>query len=122
MDFSQDKTSGPYTIRSYRSGSIIINDATYQDPIVLGLEHLQENRLPSDLDGLDKSLLSELEIGSYEVVILGTGQTQQFPSWDILEAAQIMGTPLEVMATDAACRTYTVLASDGRNVLALLYP
>ncbi len=122
MDFSQDKTSGRYTIRSYRSGSIIINDATYQDPIVLGLEHLQENRLPSDLDGLDKRLLSELEIGSYEVVILGTGQTQQFPSWDILEAAQIMGTPLEVMATDAACRTYTILASDGRNVLALLYP
>lgn len=122
MDFSQDKTSGRYTIRSYRSGSIIINDATYQDPIVLDLEHLQENKLPSDLDELDKRLLSELEIGSYEVVILGTGQRQQFPSWDILEAAQIMGTPLEVMATDAACRTYTILASDGRNVLALLYP
>ncbi|MCW9029766.1 MAG: Mth938-like domain-containing protein [Kangiella sp.] len=66
--------------------------------------------------------LRELDIGSYEVVILGTGANQEFPSWDLLETAQMMGTPLEVMATDAACRTYTILASDGRNVLALLYP
>lgn len=122
MDFSLDKSSGRYIIRSYSAGTIIINNASYQDPIVLGLEQLQENLLPTNLDELDKQLLENLKIDSYEVVILGTGANQQFPSWDLLEQAQMMGTPLEVMATDAACRTYTILASDGRNVLALLYP
>lgn len=122
MDFSQDKTSGRYTIRSYRKGSIIINDATYQVPIALGLEDLHDKLLPDKVSKLDKQTLTELDIASYEVVILGTGENQDFPSWDLLEAAQMMGTPLEVMATDAACRTYTILASDGRNILALLYP
>lgn len=122
MDFSQDKTTRRYTIRSYRKGSIIINDATYQVPIALDLEHLQDNVLPDEAAKLNKETLKELDIASYEVVILGTGTKQEFPSWDLLETAQMMGTPLEVMATDAACRTYTILASDSRNVLALLYP
>ena len=122
MDFSLDNTPGRYKIKSYDSGAIIINDATYQDPIVLGLEHLQDNILPDEVSKLDRDTLRELDIASYEVVILGTGANQEFPSWDLLETAQMMGTPLEVMATDAACRTYTILASDGRNVLALLYP
>lgn len=78
MDFSQDKTSGRYTIRSYRNGSIIINDATYQVPIVLDLEHLQANVLPDNVSKLDKQTLTELDIASYEVVILGTGQNRTF--------------------------------------------
>lgn len=122
MDLSLDNNTGRYKIRSYSPGSIIINDATYQDPIIVGLEVLRENQLPMDLDELNKELLEELKITDYEVVILGTGETQQFPSWDLLEQAQIMGTPLEIMATDAACRTFTILASDGRKVLAILYP
>lgn len=122
MDFSLDNSSGRYKIRSYSSGSIIINDATYQDPIVINLEQLRENVLPQNFMELSEELLDQLEISNYEVVILGTGKSQQFPSWDLLEYAQIKGTPLEVMATDAACRTFTVLASDGRNVLGLLYP
>lgn len=122
MDLSLDNNAGRYKIRSYSPGSIIVNDATYQDPIIVGLEVLCENQLPVDLSELNKELLEELKISDYEVVILGTGNNQQFPSWDLLEQAQMMGTPLEVMATDAACRTFTILASDGRKVLALLYP
>lgn len=122
MDFSLDKSSGRYIIRSYNAGTIIINNASYQDPIVLDLEQLLEKRLPTDLSELNKELLDELKIADYEVVILGTGESQQFPTWDLLEQAQMIGTPLEVMATDAACRTFTVLASERRKVLALLYP
>ncbi|WP_041296006.1 Mth938-like domain-containing protein [Kangiella koreensis] len=122
MDLSLDNNTGSYKIRSYSPGSIMINDATYQDPIVVGLDVLRENVLPVDSSELNKELLEELKISDYEVVILGTGKNQQFPSWDLLEQAQMMGTPLEVMATDAACRTFTILASDGRKVLALLYP
>lgn len=122
MDFSLDKSSGRYVIRSYSAGTIIINNASYEDPIILGLEELHENRLPTDLNELNKELLDELKVADYEVVILGTGESQQFPSWDLLEQAQMIGTPLEVMATDAACRTFAVLASEGRKVLALLYP
>ena len=122
MDFSLDKTSGQYTIRSYRPGSIIVNDATFQDPIVVSLESLQQDVIPDSINDLDKHHLKQLKITEFEVVILGTGEHQQFPSWELLEEAQMMGTPLEVMATDAACRTFTILASDGRKVLALLYP
>jgi len=57
-----------------------------------------------------------------EVVLLGTGTRQRFPSpalWASLARARV---GLEVMDTGAACRTYNILMGEGRRVLAALLP
>jgi uncharacterized protein len=56
-----------------------------------------------------------------EVILLGTGARQQFPPAALLQAVLSRGVGLEVMATDAACRTFNVLASEYRRVAAALY-
>lgn len=53
-----------------------------------------------------------------ELVILGTGQTLRFPRQQILKAFHQAGIGIEVMNTASACRTYNVLVSENRFVIA----
>lgn len=55
-----------------------------------------------------------------EVVLLGTGEKHQFLHPNMTKSLTIKGIPLECMTTAAACRTYNILMSEGRNVLAAL--
>jgi uncharacterized protein len=55
-----------------------------------------------------------------ELVILGTGETQQFPSAAVMGACLTRGIGLEVMANAAAARTFNLLASEGRKVAAAI--
>ena len=55
-----------------------------------------------------------------ELVLLGTGETLRFPHAAIPGALAAAGIGLEVMDTQAACRTYNILTEEGRNVAAAL--
>jgi uncharacterized protein len=63
------------------------------------------------------SVLAELEL---EVLLLGTGPRLRFPSPRLIHALAQQGIGLEAMDTFAACRTYNILAGDGRKVAAAL--
>ncbi|WP_251359355.1 Mth938-like domain-containing protein [Kangiella sp. TOML190] len=120
MEISLDAPSGKYQIQSYESGRIIINQTPYQGCILLSPDQLETLDSIQKVTDISQQQLKEWRLLDHEVVILGTGKTLEFPDWGLLEAAQLIGRPLEVMATDAACRTFTILASEGRKVLALL--
>jgi uncharacterized protein len=53
-----------------------------------------------------------------EILLLGTGATLRFPAPSLTRAVAAAGVGLEVMDTGAACRTYNVLAAEGRRVVA----
>ena len=55
-----------------------------------------------------------------EVVLLGTGEKHQFLHPKIIHNLTENGIPMECMTTAAACRTYNILVSEGRNVVAML--
>ena len=57
-----------------------------------------------------------------EVVLLGTGARQRFPHPAVFAALARARIGVEVMDTGAACRTYNILMSEGRKVLAALLP
>lgn len=52
-----------------------------------------------------------------EIVLFGTGKTLRFPDQDCLTVLQQQNIGYEVMDTAAACRTFNVLAAEGRDVL-----
>lgn len=63
-----------------------------------------------------KPMLHDLDL-----VLLGTGPAIQFlPEKQRLAFKEFFGVPLEVMDTKSACRTYSVLAAEGRRVGAIL--
>ncbi|MBI2225497.1 MAG: hypothetical protein HYU44_11240, partial [Betaproteobacteria bacterium] len=51
-----------------------------------------------------------------EIVLLGTGAMLRFPSPALSRCLTEAHVGLEVMDTNAACRTYNILAAEGRNV------
>lgn len=60
------------------------------------------------------------ELKAPEFLLLGTGQTQHFPTPELRSAFATAGIGLEAMNTGAACRTYNVLLAEGRPVAAAL--
>ncbi|MFN3414980.1 MAG: Mth938-like domain-containing protein [Caldimonas sp.] len=55
-----------------------------------------------------------------EVVLLGTGSRLQFARPQLLQPLMARRIGVETMDTAAACRTYNILAGEGRSVVALL--
>lgn len=71
-----------------------------------------------DLTPRHFELLADLGV---EVVIFGSGNRIRFPQPQWLKPLMARQTGLETMDVQAACRTYNILASEGRHVaLALL--
>ena len=55
------------------------------------------------------------------MILLGTGKRQHFAAADLRVRAAELGIGLECMTTAAACRTYILLQSEGRQVWAWLW-
>ena len=55
-----------------------------------------------------------------EIVLLGTGRRQRFPAPALLRPLVEAGISVEPMDLPAACRTYNILALEGRAVAAAL--
>ena len=73
-----------------------------------------EELRPEDFDGLVSS--------GAEVVIFGSGARLRFPRPNLTHSLMAARIGFEVMTSAAACRTYNVLASENRKVVAVLLP
>jgi uncharacterized protein len=107
-------------IRGYVKNRISIGDRTYESSFIICPHRIVEGwqpRSPVDLTEADFRLMLELDP---ELVLLGTGERMQFPHRSITQPLMRHSVGLEVMDTAAACRTYNVLAHEGRNVVASL--
>ena len=60
-----------------------------------------------------------LELGT-EIILLGTGNRLRFPPGPLMRPFAPAGIGLEIMDLRAACRTYNILAAEGRKVAAAL--
>ncbi|HJV40694.1 Mth938-like domain-containing protein [Caulobacter sp.] len=58
--------------------------------------------------------------GTVEFVLLGVGLANALPPRPVRDALKAAGVGLEFMSTEAAARTYNVLASEGRRMAAAL--
>lgn len=117
MQINLDPNFGPYYIRSYKPGEFRINDQVVLRSVILTPEQLIEWP-PQKFSELTTEYLKTLLEFKPEIVLLGTGSKQFFlqPESSMLFYQQHVG--IEVMDTLAACRTYNVLISEARNVVA----
>ncbi len=118
MQISLDMTSGNQ-IKSYKPGEIQINDVLYEDNIILTPTQIIPWPLIS-FDQFQEAHLQELIALNPTVIILGTGNQQHWLPQKLIAMAYEKNIGIEIMMTDAACRTYNVLSSEGRNVVAAL--
>jgi uncharacterized protein len=86
-------------------------------------EQLLSQWAPSQLEELEAGHIREILQASPELILLGTGKTLCFPESDVCADVYEARVGLEIMDSHAACRTYNILAGEGRQVaLALIMP
>lgn len=122
MEFSRDTGSATYRIKSYKPGCITVSGQDYLSPILIMPEKLIAPWNVTSLAALTVEDFEAILKLSPQVVLIGTGFGDPFfLSKDIIQPLTDRGIGVEVMSTASACRTYTVLMSEGRNVAAGLF-
>ena len=117
MKFALDPNDGGNTVSGYEAGRIRIRGQLFERPLLVMADHLQPDWPPTCIAELSSQHLREIVTLKPNVVILGTGERQQFPDPRTFIPLMDAGIGYEVMDTAAACRTYNVLLSEGRKVL-----
>ena len=119
MRFAQETPEGN-TISACAAGEITINEEVIRESVVIIHERIIRDWLPARFEELEVAhLVRLLELGP-EIIVLGTGETLRFPAPEIMASALTQGIGVEVMDTSAACRTYNILHSEGRQVVVAL--
>ncbi len=105
-------------ITAYGDDYIEVNRVRYSHSLIVSPNEIITpwgNAVFADLKDADFTAALTLKP---EVVLLGTGSKHLFLHPKHYQSLSSQGIPLECMTTAAACRTYNILMSEGRNVAA----
>ena len=104
------------SVTGYGPGWIAIQGEKISHSVLISSEGLRENWSCSTFADLTPAHFAQLEKLDIELIIFGSGQQLRFvpPAW--LAGLMQRHIGLETMDTQAACRTYNILAGEGRKV------
>ena len=118
MSFILQPPEHPFVVRSVSDKAIVVNDLTLTTSFYLSPDFLHEDWRPRDMDALQPDDLAGLLALNPEVILLGSGNVQRFPAAIVMATCLQRGVGIEAMTNAAAARTFSVLASEGRRVVA----
>ena len=107
-------------IRAYAPGRINVSDVLLTRSFIVAPDKLVEDWPPQRFEELSAEHLKAALALEPEILIIGTGEKQRFLPGELMASLSREGIGLEVMDTAAACRTYNVLLSEDRKVVAAL--
>lgn len=119
VDLVEESRTGNH-ITSYVPGTICINETAYHQSIILTREMVKECPNIAAFVDITPSCVIELQLDDIEMVIIGCGEEQSSHPVELMAEFLRHGLSCEVMLTSAACRTYNILASDQRKVVAIM--
>lgn len=117
MKLHLDRAAGRYSFSGCGAGYVLVNDERRESPLLVMTDRL-ENWNVSGFDTLEAAHFAAIVQFQPEVVLFGTGTVLRFPRPELLRALVEARIGFEAMDTRAACRTFNVLASEGRKVAA----
>lgn len=118
MPFILQPPEHAFTVRSVTDHAIVVNDRVLTGSFYLSPEALHDSWLPRNIDVLQPDDLAGPLALNPEVILLGTGSIQRFPAAIIMATCLRRGIGFEAMTNAAAARTFSVLASESRRVVA----
>jgi uncharacterized protein len=101
-------------------GYVRIGESDHHANLLVTPDRLIGGWAPGGFDALSESDFAALAALQPEVALFGSGATMRFPHPRLTRALAEAGIGLEVMDTPAACRTYNILAAEGRRVAAAI--
>lgn len=118
MQLTLERPDYDYFLRRADGTQALVNDRVLHHSFIIAPDALIEDWPVRDAAMLDAADLTPLLQLKPELVVLGSGANQVFPASAVLAACMTCGVGIEVMDNAAAARTYSVLAGEGRRVVA----
>jgi uncharacterized protein len=120
MKFAMQNEEGVNLVRAVAPGQLRVREHDIRSSVILTADRIVFDWPPRAVSALSRSDLDAALVLAPEVILLGTGEQQEFPDPEIARAIQAAGVGFEVMDTRAACRTYNLLVQEGRRVAAAI--
>ncbi len=121
MQLQDIRFAGQRLISSYGDKGFSLSDGRFEGSIII-LPTGAVPLLAASASDITADLFAPIfeQQDDIEIVLLGTGAKQHFPSGEIRRLFLERNISLEPMDTGAACRTFNVLVSEDRRVAAAL--
>jgi uncharacterized protein len=119
MKLQPDK-SDAQSISGYGPGWVGVNGEKISHSVIIGSGGERIQWACSRFEDLGPEQFAQLAQLDAEVVIFGSGSRIRFPKAAWLQPLMARRIGIETMDTAAACRTYNILAQEGRNVAVAL--
>ena len=107
-------------INAYGPGWIAVNGQRMEHSLIVSSQGRLENWNCNSVESLSQEHFDRLAEDQPELVVFGSGSRLRFVSPALLRGLIAKGIGVETMDTMAACRTYNILAGEGRKVVAAL--
>jgi uncharacterized protein len=121
VKFTLEAGTGAHQIRGYSDAEIRIGERCVRGSCIVTADELLTEWGPESFAEFGPAHLPTLLALGPEVVIVGTGMSQQFAPAVLRDALAARGVGLEAMQLGAACRTFNVLVQEERRVAAALF-
>ena len=108
------------SITGYGPGWVGINTDKVVHSVVVGSRGERMDWQCNSFEDLTPEHFAQLAVMAPELVIFGSGSRIRFPQPVWLKALMAQRIGIETMDTQAACRTYNILAQEGRHVVVAL--
>ena len=118
MKFAQDSQDEGYVITAYDDNSVSINGKPFSQSLIVSTTQLNDDWNLTSIESLQTSHIEQILTLKPELIIIGTGDRLIFPAVEAYAAIIQQGIGVDFMDTGAACRTYNILMSEGRDVVA----
>lgn len=118
MKLHADAPTSLNTVTAYGPGFIEVNQSRHCGHLLLLPDAPVRAWAATGFEALTAADFEDLLLLQPEIVLLGTGRRQRFPHPRLTAALTRAGVGIEAMDTAAACRTFNILMSEGRRVLA----
>ena len=102
------------------AGYVKVGAIEYRESLIVTPERIVNGWGSAGFDALTEADFATLAGLAPEIVLLGTGKTMRFPHPRLTRPLIDARIGLEVMDTPAACRTFNILAAEGRKVAAAI--
>lgn len=119
MKLHLSRSAGQNVFSGYGADYVAVNNVRYEKSVLVTPEAVTEWNV-SAFEALTASDFEFVARLGVEIVVFGTGAAQRFPRPELVRALAGAGVGLEVMDSKAACRTYNILAAEGRKVVAAI--
>ncbi len=132
MKIHRNLPDSPYYIKSYQEleeGRISLklhgpsHDSNYSQSFILHQDFLLALPEVQDLSQLNEAVIEKMAQRVPQILLIGTGKMQLMLQGESLQKFRSFidkQIGIEIMKTEAAAKTYNILAQEGRDVMAIL--